>query len=719
MLESPTLLVDPKSNTASGILTFRNNAKAPTKLSLTASSFVIGERALATKCLFSTAGTSPGKSVYEFEIAAEKNADVDISVSNLWDAGESQAVLKSNGKPIGTLRAIKHPVPFGAKIAFANGEVPNISFVSGTKIRIGIKNEDLMTYPVSWELAITGIQAQPVSASNLVLPPGETSTIEFLSPSAWSPSFFSGMFKDRVRDGLLTLRYTPETKSQDAQVLVKTLAFKAHLSNWSPSSQSFFQSILIFVMLLAGGVCSLMLSQYLPNQLKRLDLQEQLSQLAEKTRGLSANLDSSLRVVTRVQRMRLSSLLRSRWIMSPDMVTVFSQCSQGMATLNKQVELLDTIDSMLDRLSERKSAPPSLLCEIESNLDRASNLLNSPAPTQADFQSAQEFILIAEAKLSFISANTSDRVEDKDFASKWTERAVYLRDLFQEGKPIYKYPNYDKIRKELELPFGMLTRQKDDLRPSEYQQLDIQLTKLELIASYLIAANEKSGQACASKAVGRVDDFIGYLGNDNPSSLNEARNLVLQIQDGVFEDDITEAIAANRLMIVVDPPLASTNWPMRLRVEFFSQKLNTATAKQQFQCIWTFEYPIEKDKNENNDSQTERGWMVYHYFTKPLTYHVSVEFRDKNGEIVKGKAGIAQPQLGRDLKVQPSVSASLKDRFYTELIRLAIVLVIALFALMAGAIKPLLEMEIIPAMIAIFSMGFGADTIKNLLAPAK
>jgi hypothetical protein len=42
-------------------------------------------------------------------------------------------------------------------------------------------------------------------------------------------------------------------------------------------------------------------------------------------------------------------------------------------------------------------------------------------------------------------------------------------------------------------------------------------------------------------------------------------------------------------------------------------------------------------------------------------------------------------------------------------------LVVALFGLLAGAKEQLLKLDVLPALLAVFMVGFGADQIKNLL----
>jgi hypothetical protein len=50
-----------------------------------------------------------------------------------------------------------------------------------------------------------------------------------------------------------------------------------------------------------------------------------------------------------------------------------------------------------------------------------------------------------------------------------------------------------------------------------------------------------------------------------------------------------------------------------------------------------------------------------------------------------------------------------------DYVRLAMALVIALFGLIAGAKEQLLKLDLVPALLAVFMVGFGADQIKNLL----
>jgi hypothetical protein len=60
-------------------------------------------------------------------------------------------------------------------------------------------------------------------------------------------------------------------------------------------------------------------------------------------------------------------------------------------------------------------------------------------------------------------------------------------------------------------------------------------------------------------------------------------------------------------------------------------------------------------------------------------------------------------------------SGLLSERTVTEGLRLTAALLIAVFGLVAGAKDQLAKLDVLPGLVAIFLVGFGADTIKNLL----
>jgi hypothetical protein len=73
-----------------------------------------------------------------------------------------------------------------------------------------------------------------------------------------------------------------------------------------------------------------------------------------------------------------------------------------------------------------------------------------------------------------------------------------------------------------------------------------------------------------------------------------------------------------------------------------------------------------------------------------------------------------------DQKIQvEAVPQEKQDRTRAEIIQLAIVLLVALLGLLAGAREQLQKLDFLAAVVALFLLGFSADAIKTALAPPK
>jgi hypothetical protein len=168
--------------------------------------------------------------------------------------------------------------------------------------------------------------------------------------------------------------------------------------------------------------------------------------------------------------------------------------------------------------------------------------------------------------------------------------------------------------------------------------------------------------------------------------------------------------------------------------------LNDSAARDSFECIWDFgnaRVHIDKgrfwnrskqkgavdgapalpssnnDPIESEDRFIERGWSVCHYFVLNTTHHVTVWFEDQTGKTIyenNSKLELKRPVLPA---IDPSAQS--KDRLKTEMVSLAIVLVVALLGLITGAREQVLKLDIVPGLVTVFLLGFSADAIKNLL----
>src|SRR5262249_54445226 len=185
----------------------------------------------------------------------------------------------NNGAKIGEVTAQKYRLPFAVKLDVATPDKPEVSFERCRPGLLVLKNDDPITYPVHWELFLGG---KTLKGTDVILPangsvPLETEPVGSQCFTAWS----SGMFKEATQAGVMTLSIPSSTPVGQPYWSAKTMPVQVHFK--SEFWQLLWGSVVIFLLLLFGGICSLILSYWVPNRLQRLDLKEQLVVLARKT----------------------------------------------------------------------------------------------------------------------------------------------------------------------------------------------------------------------------------------------------------------------------------------------------------------------------------------------------------------------------------------------------------------------------------------------------
>jgi hypothetical protein len=690
LVNNPTLIVDPGSSTASGWLHVRNNTSVTQAVTLSASDFTstdtshfLGAKVLldATGMSFTTLGAMPpGGTV-----------PVRIEVSNLWDAGESTAVLYTNGLAFATLRAVRDRVPFKVTMEGTPVERPEMLFNSGHPVSLILRNDDPMTYIVRWELDIDG---RVVTNATTRLPPTSTTVATDLV----SKGIFRGgpcsWLKDEVRDGQLRLSWQATAHQASPSRQGRTIPIRVRLST-TATFWTVCGYVLLGVVLACGGICSLLLNNFLPNRLRRFEFQEQLAKLTERTRNLSPLIDSSLRVLVRVQRQRLSSLLNSRNVFSPDLTNVFTQATAGIGTLSRQLDLLERIDAVYDRIDSTTSTgrvPPTLLdLEIQS-LRRASQLLRNTSPPESDLQACQA--LIAEAVVLLDKLGQANEV----LAVSIAKRIGFLRSEITRLAD-----DLDFLRVKQQLPtlvpsvVDQAFEQPANIPPEVYCQLDMGARKLELMLQYLNVLRGAGNPDRIQALRDREPRLLEYLALEDVASLRQAERLVREMCQGIFDEKMAAEIKANALTIEIDQVAAHPSEPLQFRAVFRKPPFNSAAAREGFTCIWNFD-----------DGLSEKGWTVMHYFLGERLYHVGVTFVSPDGEELPGTKKLLAVKGDRKDFI-------FGDRTWTELARVGIALALALLALLGGARQQLMQLDFVPGLIAVFLLGFGADQFKNLL----
>jgi hypothetical protein len=192
------------------------------------------------------------------------------------------------------------------------------------------------------------------------------------------------------------------------------------------------------------------------------------------------------------------------------------------------------------------------------------------------------------------------------------------------------------------------------------------------------------------------------LGTPAWPALQAARNLVQQMREDVYETDLLEELAREgQADIVLDTQVARPYLPIYLSIAFRRSAYNGTAAISQLSCDWFFPGDLQ-----------EKGWKICHFFTDEGSARVEAVV---SSQVPEGRPAPTRKVKNITVRQTPRSASPL---LFAELVRFAITLFIALVGLVAGAQQQLQKLDLLPAMVAVFLIGFGADSVKNLLSQA-
>lgn len=698
------LIVDQNAGTATGWLYIHNGTNTAQLLVLTASDFInaMTRQPLGAQAVFSQAGEAAGTPMYRATVAPQSTMQVKIAVSNLWEAGRAEALLLNRGEVLDTLLALKYRVPFAVKLEGMGSEQQAVSFFKGQRTTLLLKNDDGMTYPVDWSFEIGGKK----TAGRLTLAPNGTAPVS-ISPDQWFTwgSRIRGLIKEDTRDAHLMLSLWSPDRSHALALPAKAIRMKATLSRYSANTRELASTLIIFVALALGGTCSLLMSHWVPNRVRRAELREQWETLHRKIRDLSGRIDSSLRVLLRVERLRLEKLIqKNRLTFSPQYASLLENTSKRLDTLMKRVDLLQQIDVLYQHLDKEQGeySSQTLRTQTEHELRKACALLQRSEPAEKDLQDVQAAIMAAHSYLENFEQHR------EILATQIEQRLLELKE--DAAGELGQSATWKEVSQKLPGLLKILQFAGKELDKQPVRQLcwiDANVSRLLLLRDYARLVESAFETGMRDKLKNLQSRLLEHLSLQSWEGLRAAQRLLRQMEEGLFAEDIETAIRKGAVAIKMEPNLVRQDQHARLSVRFHQEALNHATARDEFTCSWSF----------GHDDLQEKGWTVSHFFPEVKTYDaLRVRFADGKGEAINdgnGREIVLPPD--KPVVIQRTPDAGMGERTRTELIRLGIPLFAALVALIAGAKEQLLKLDILPGLIAVFLIGFGADTIKNLI----
>lgn len=655
-------------------------------------------------------GAGEGQEVYSLTIDPKKITTVVASVTGVKQVGEFEADLAFEGNNFGKVKIIH--LPFAVTIDGPDPNKADLALVDDAVTSMTLKNDDPKAYPVIWRLNVNG---KEVCGGQLTLPAKGVGLIQCKASEPFTPARIQDLFKVESTEGNSLLLYpvlSGTTSSFDMSSPWKIIPVKASVSSFGPSTQQVWGYVGIIIVLILGGLTSLLLSQALPNRLRRLNIKERLETIARATANLSSQIGSRLQVLLRLERNRLEELLQARNTFSPDFAGIAARCSEGTTQLESRVALVQQIDVALERLEQKLASnpPPSRIAAIEALIDDAKVLLSKAEPSAKDLEAAQT--AITEASKRCDTLNQPDEIFGQSLAKRVLEVAADITNNFD------KKPVFQKLDTALPGPFKAVQRVPANtltIVPAQYADLDMAVEKLLLMKEYVVLFEGTQDPAMLQRLDQNRNRLLGYLQLQSWPAMRSAQLLMREMKDDVYPERLQQALLARSATISMKALRAYDRAPLEFCVCFSSDTLEKAAAREEWTCQWVF-----------SDDFNETGWSASHYFElertdyfaplKETVYPVKATFLDNTGTVLNDPATNKPLTLEKQITVFPRRKQGwFGDRARTELLKLMAALFVAVFALVSGAREQLMKLDILPGLIAVFTVGFGADTIKNLL----
>jgi hypothetical protein len=754
---SPIIVVDPFCNqdgTASGKAKVRNEGaagSAPISLFLTASDVTskpAGKPFNGKLTVTAINGPADDQPSGKKTLGPGEEAWIKIDASRVGE-GEWEAVLQNESVDVGKIRIVRNELPFPVSMDVPAPDAPELTIVQGQTATFRLKNDGSNDYQITWEYNIDGhtlrstdegtdiswwdrfvcwaennCASQYVAPSPVGLSRNGLTPINFRLPATWFGSSFTGLFKDNVQDGRLVISRVDCACT--SVVATKIFKVKTHLATNIGNSRELWADFWVFWILLLGGVCSLTLNFALPNQLKRQKLKEKLGGLGRQVSGLSIKLASRLRVMAGLEQRLLGDRLRNLTWNNPDFTTEMQNIETAATQVEKRIQLLGRMGTTRTNFENQYSLdlPPTVIVGLETLFDQVGTIVRKAVLIETDIEAAQTLL-----------QNIQDQIDSRGksnaaWVSGLPDRITDLQKRFDAANgDIGKSATWTSIKPNLQSAADRVTAANaTKIAEKDYLALDRALFKLELVVDYIgLVGSLPANDPLAKTIKTHEADWLKALKLDGWEQLGIARNLLQQMRQGHFADDISSAITSKKVAVKCDRLLIRQYEPCEFWIEW-PPELSNASARLEWTCKWEF-------SNKNEQTLFEEGWQITHYFQRSEPYELKVTLIKNSDRTTVQVDPTAVPAISVQEEKRRRWSRILRALIHLdltearaewkksrtgairvlELLWLVLALFLALIGMIAGAKEQILKLDVVPAMIAIFLVGFGADQVKTLL----
>jgi len=684
---------------SSGVVHLENSQSGDASLNLTAGPFVSQTMGgIVSGAVAFAAGDGSGAPPKTLPPGA--SVDVLATITNESTVGLSVANLFNAGKCIGQLKAVRYDAPFNFTVEGDGAANSPLRIEDRRDVVISLKNNDDLTYPITPSLYLDGEEVAATPAA-LTVRPNSPVLVRFKAPTTWFE--WGTWFRPKSAAIRIVVRPTRSAFGDgagDRTLTSRFIAVNAQLAALSTGWMELVSFIVVFIVLLLGGVASLATNSLLPSTLKKLSYKKKLIALADAISGVSGKVDPRLPMLLSVERLRLFTLLASSNPLSTDLAGIFQQVDTGLASLSKRVTTAQRLGELHNQFELQSSSyPPSISDKVFGCLQEAANELSALWVTDKIIDNANLALDSAEQTLkTFAKAD----VLAKDIALRHMQLLARFKLLPKDA--------FTPFVDALPGIFDVFTANYDDanpILPGNFIQIDDSIARVNvaLDAIYVYATTKDTHIENRLKA--RNEKLLQLLGTRDWRTLTEARDLVEQMRENTYLEDLIEALRERKARIVINPQVPRPYVPMELSIYFDNCRYNHSNALEQLACNWNCGDGIVV-------WLPKKGWSVWHFYITPGETTITAGFP----QVIAAAPDNASDgmQFQSQFVVHKALPSFSTQYWFAAGLQFAIVFFLALVGLVGGARDQLAKLDVIPALIAVFLLGFGADTIKNVLA---
>ena len=516
------------------------------------------------------------------QIAPGQSLQIVATVNNMAGSTAADAKLFNQNDQIGELNAVAVDVPLNITLD-GNGTADKpLKFAYGRNAVLALKNGGSEFFLVDWRFQVGGTVVK--TGTITLAPNGHTRII--LSPPREIYSW-KDLVRPSERNGILLVSQHGTDGVSDDLLPVQAIPVSLTMMRLGPDQTEVLFAIYVMILLLIGGLLSLLGSSVLPSILKKVALHRQIGDLADRTSSVSARVDSYLRVLLRLERTKISIALNEVGPFSLSSTERFEDVAISIDRLAKRLTVAERLDELRRRFEDASiTAPPSISDQIDRTLQFASNQLHSFALPDEDVDEANLCLGRADTALALL--------DDSDAQAKLiAANFKQLKDRFKSFPEAY----YSDLKQALPGIFNVLDTPFEDpaniVRPM-YFAIDHAIAAAQTALDYaMVRATVPAGitsncgdpgKTSRERLIEHECELIGLLGTMSWKALRAASTLVQQMREDLYESDVLAEIdriredGAKRVRVVYDTQKARPYLPVYFTVDFDDPRFRGAAA---------------------------------------------------------------------------------------------------------------------------------------------